>query len=177
MRTALASFASSLWRIALTPLDTLKTTLQVEGKAGYAQVVQKMKNFGPTVLYQGAMANALASFVGSYPWFFTFNLLNKYVPLVAPTAALPLKLGRSALLGLISTCVSDCISNSIRVLKTTRQTAPTSISYQQAATQVIKEDGLGGLFGRGLPTRLLTNSIQATLFTVVWKLLDELQGI
>ena len=27
-------------------------------------------------LYQGAIANALASFVGSYPWYFVFNALQ-----------------------------------------------------------------------------------------------------
>ena len=29
-----------------------------------------------------------------------------------------------------------------------------------------------GLFGRGLGTRLLTNAVQASLFTVVWKYLE-----
>ena len=31
-KTVLASCGASLWRINLMPLDTLKTTLQVEGK-------------------------------------------------------------------------------------------------------------------------------------------------
>jgi len=34
----------------------------------------------------------------------------------------------------------------IRVLKTTRQTAPTTITYREAAKQVIDQDGLKGLF-------------------------------
>ena len=41
VRTACASAAASLWRIGLTPLDTMKTTLQVKGKDGYQQVVDK----------------------------------------------------------------------------------------------------------------------------------------
>ena len=40
-----------------------------------------------------------------------------------PEAGLLPKLLRHALLGLCATCVSDCTSNSIRVIKTTRQTA------------------------------------------------------
>merc|ERR1719238_1285144 len=36
VRTACASAAASLWRIILTPVDTFKTTLQVEGKEAYS---------------------------------------------------------------------------------------------------------------------------------------------
>ena len=58
IKTAMASAAGALWRIAITPLDTLKTTMQVEGRAAMQQVLAKVKNEGPTVLYQGALANA-----------------------------------------------------------------------------------------------------------------------
>ena len=75
--------------------DTLKTTLQVAGPAGYEQLRTKVGAEGPTVLYQGALANALASFVGSYPWFFSFNLAMRYLP-AAPTGALLPRLVRSA---------------------------------------------------------------------------------
>ena len=99
LRTACASAAGSLWRVAITPIDTLKTTLQalpahlfgdlkpslsrrstrahtspsflawqVQGSEAYDQVMAKVKTDGLAVLYQGALANALASFVGSYPW-------------------------------------------------------------------------------------------------------------
>ena len=37
--------------------------------------------------------------------------------------------------------VSDCISNSIRVLKTTRQTSAETISYREAASRIIESDG------------------------------------
>ena len=61
----------------------------------------------------------------------------------------------------------------IRVLKTTVQTAEVSISYQEAAKRVIEKEGIIGLFTRGLGTRLLTNGIQASLFSVVWKVFEE----
>jgi len=171
-KTAMASAAGSLWRIGITPLDTLKTTLQVEGKEGYAQLQTKIKNEGPTVLYQGALANAVASFVGSYPWFFAFNLAMRYLP-APPAGSLLFKLVRSAAAGVIASFISDCVSNFIRVLKTTRQTSAVSITYLEAAQQIVEKDGVLGLFTRGLGTRVLTNAIQASMFTVVWKYLES----
>jgi hypothetical protein len=172
MRTAVASLAGSLWRICITPIDTLKTTLQVQGKEAMAQLSTKVSNEGFMVLYQGALANALASFVGSYPWYFVFNALQETIPM-APQGKVALKLLRNALCGFGATCVSDVVSNVIRVLKTTVQTAEVSISYQEAAKRVIEKEGIIGLFTRGLGTRLLTNGIQASLFSVVWKVFEE----
>jgi len=170
-KTALASAAGSLWRIAITPLDTMKTTLQVEGKAAMQLLTNKVKAEGPTVLYQGALANALASFVGSYPWFFAFNLAMRWLPASTP-GVLVLKLVRTAVAGVIASFVSDVVSNFIRVLKTTRQTSATTLGYREAAKQIIEKDGVLGLFTRGLGTRVITNAIQASLFTVVWKYLE-----
>lgn len=42
-RTACASAVASAWRLAITPLDTLKTTLQVEGAAAYEQLIAKVR--------------------------------------------------------------------------------------------------------------------------------------
>ena len=56
----------------------------------------------------------------------------------------------------------------------TRQTSATTIGYRAAAKQIIDKDGLLGLFTRGLGTRLLTNGIQASTFSVLWKLLEEM---
>ena len=60
----------------------------------------------------------------------------------------------------------------VRVLKTTRQTAATTIGYREAAMMIIEQDGVLGLFTRGLGTRVMTNALQASLFTVVWKYLE-----
>jgi len=40
----------------------------------------KIKTGGPTVLYHGALASATATAVGYYPWFYTFNTLQKLIP-------------------------------------------------------------------------------------------------
>merc|ERR1719424_27067 len=172
LRTAAASGAASLWRIGLTPIDTMKTSLQVTGTDGYEVISQKVRAEGFPVLFQGALANAFASFVGNYPWYLTFNTLDESLPL-APADDLKLKLCRSAILGISAACVSDTLSNSIRVLKTTRQTSAETISYPEALRLVLDKDGWAGLFTRGLGTRLGTNALQAAIFTVVWKLGEE----
>ena len=84
VRTGCASAAGSLWRILITPIDTLKTTMQVQGKEAMGQLSVKIKKEGLMVLYQGAIANAVASFVGSYPWYFTFNACAAAAAAAAP---------------------------------------------------------------------------------------------
>lgn len=55
----------------LTPIDTLKTTLQVQGARGTALLRQRTKANGIGSLWWGAFATAAATFVGHYPWFAT----------------------------------------------------------------------------------------------------------
>ena len=61
-------------------------------------------------------------------------------------------------------------SNSLRVLKTVRQTSGSNnTSYIDIAKEVTKQDGLLGLLGRGLQTRLIANALQGMLFSVLFK--------
>ena len=78
--------ADLLSLIGITPLDTLKTTMQVEGQQAKDLLMQKVKREGFSVLYQGGLANAVASFVGSYPWFFTFNFAVRAAESAAASA-------------------------------------------------------------------------------------------
>ncbi len=55
--------------------------------------------------------------------------------------------------------------NSVRVVKTVRQTYETPISYSKAIASVVEKDGVLGLFGRGLQTRLIANGMQGLMFT------------
>merc|ERR1712087_713575 len=80
---------------------------------------------------------------------------------------------RNAAIGFASAAVSDCCSNSLRVLKTTRQTTLEPVSYMDSAKQIIEKEGYAGLFGRGLKTRILTNGIQGALFTIGWRAIAE----
>lgn len=57
----------------LTPIDTLKTTLQVQGARGTTVLRQRIKANGIGSLWWGAFATAAATFVGHYPWFATVS--------------------------------------------------------------------------------------------------------
>jgi hypothetical protein len=80
LATAAASTAGACWRLLLTPLDTLKTARQVRGATAVALLAEKTAARGPLALYDGALAAAGASWVGSYPWFVTFNALQASLP-------------------------------------------------------------------------------------------------
>jgi len=81
------------------------------------------------------------------------------------------KLLRNAAIGFMSSALSDSFTNSIRVIKTTKQAAASkrSVSYSEAVAMIFAADGWKGLFGRGLRTRILGNAVQSVLFTVVWR--------
>ena len=193
VKTMCASLAAASWRIFLMPIDAMKTTMQVEGKDGLKVLRNKIKVGGPTVVYHGALASFSATFVGHYPWFFTYNTLNAYLPQYEETHK---KLIRNAVMGFTSSVVSDTCSNSIRVTKTVKQTSSVPLTYREAVMTVIDkvcpppprvpqtglvypslavlrfvmlspstplcQDGVMGLFGRGLKTRILANGVQVT---------------
>lgn len=101
---------------------------------------------------------------------------------------------RLAFIGFCASIVSDSISNSLRVVKTYRQVNDTKISYckhqlypvtsdrslanpffpAEAARAVVVQDGIFGLLGRGLKTRILANGLQGILFSILWKLFLDL---
>jgi len=175
VKTGTASLTAGLWRICIMPIDAVKTTLQVEGADGLKQIGDKVSSRGPLVLFHGALAAAAATAVGHFPWFFTFNYLQEKIP-VPPDGEKAKKLGRNAAIGFVASVVSDTTSNSLRVIKTTRQTFPHVVSYPEVVRHIVKEDGgLIGLFGRGLKTRLIANGMQGLLFSVLYRHFMELQ--
>lgn len=167
VKTLAASFSAGIFRIFLMPVDALKTIMQVEGKAGVPALMAKVKAGGPTVLYHGALAASAATFAGHYPWYATYNILNERLP---QYDELYKKLMRAAVIGFCASAISDTVSNSIRVVKTTRQTSTVTMSYPQVVRHVIEKDGLIGLFGRGLKTKLISNGMQGLMFSVLWRL-------
>jgi hypothetical protein len=181
LKTACASVAAGTWRVVLMPVDASKTAMQVEGQDGLGKLWDRVGESGPGVLYRGAAAQVAATAVGHFPWFTTYNILNQALPVSSgdgsETALLLLSLARSAGIGLAASCVSDCVSNSLRVIKTTSQTAQLTagrdLSYPEVVSLVVERDGIRGLFGRGLQTRLLTNAIQGALFSVLWKYFQQ----
>jgi len=166
VKTFMASTAAAGWRVMITPIDTLKTTMQVEGKEGLKNLKTKLRVGGPTVMFHGAIGNMSATMAGYIPWFTTYNYLDAHMPM--PVDKVP-KLARYAGMGFAASVVSDCTSNSIRVLKVYRQTSAVTISYPEAAKAILQAEGLQGLFLRGLGTRLFTNGVQSMAFSVAWK--------
>lgn len=169
LKTAAASSAAASFRIFLMPIDTVKTTLQVEGSMHGLKC--KIKRQGIPALYHGSLAASAATFAGHYPWFTTYNYLNMNIP--EPKDSFAKKLLRSAFIGFCASLVSDCCANSLRVIKTTRQTSNESLGYVTVVQMIVRQEGIMGLLGRGLATKILTNGIQGLMFSVAWKLAQE----
>lgn len=167
VKTLAASAAAGIFRIFLMPVDAMKTIMQVEGKNGLPALGAKVRAGGPQVLYHGALAASAATFAGHYPWFATYNFLNSALPVYED---LPKKLSRAAFIGFCASAVSDTVSNSIRVVKTTKQTSTVPMSYPEVVRSVVQKDGVLGLMGRGLKTKIISNGIQGLLFSVLWRL-------
>lgn len=170
VKTVFGSGLAAGWRAFLMPIDALKTTMQVEGKSGFRLLTNKVKTNGIPTLFHGTGASMAATFVGHYPWFLTYNVMDEKLPKYKNGIQ---KFLRNGLIGFSAAVISDCCSNSLRVIKTTKQTHSTPISYTDSVKLILKDDGIGGLFGRGLKTRILTNGIQGIVFTVTWKYLQD----
>lgn len=185
LSTALASLAAGLFRIGLMPIDTLKTCFQVNGDGAFETLKRSINKDGLAVLYKGGAAASVATTFGHWPWFAVYNSMQEAIPIADVLCASPplastdphlVELFRSAFIGLCASCTSDVCSNSIRVLKTTRQASigdDGERSYLKIARDIINIDGYAGLFGRGLRTRLATNAIQGGLFSVLFKLFQQ----
>jgi hypothetical protein len=151
------------------------------------------------VLYAGALGAAGASLVSHWPWFavcarprrrrhgegadsaplsraLADNALNEALPTYDRRQEMAPYLVRNASIGFAASAVSDTVSNSIRVLKVTKQSSAVAISYPQALRQVVAKDGARGLFLRGLQTKILANGVQASLFSVLWRLGQDALG-
>ncbi|XP_006456508.1 hypothetical protein AGABI2DRAFT_195605 [Agaricus bisporus var. bisporus H97] len=171
VKTVFASLAAAGFRIILTPIDTIKTTLQTQGKPGIKILKKRILKYGIGSMWYGALATAAATFVGHYPWFGTYNTLQRALP---KGHTIFENISRQAFIGFTASIVSDTISNSLRVVKTYRQVNETRIGYMNAARAVVAVDGWTGLFGRGLKTRILANGLQGLMFSVLWKFFMDL---
>eukprot|EP01067_Filipodium_phascolosomae_P008909 Filipodium_phascolosomae@DN782_c0_g1_i1.p1 len=171
LKTLCASCAAASFRWLLMPIDAWKTIKQVEGGDGLRALVTKVRTGGIAKLWHGSLAAMSATWVGHYPWFLTHNLLSKKLPQFEFTNG---KYVRNAMIGFTASVVSDTCSNSIRVVKTSKQTAVAATTYSQVLKDILAKDGWTGLFGRGLKTRILTNGMQGMVFSVGWKAIQDI---
>ena len=172
-KTALASVTAGLVRVIFTPVDTIKTLNQTDGENSFKILKNKIKNNNIFVLYHGCMVNGLITLLGHYPWFLTHNYLNKFIPNYENN--LFKNLMRNCFIGFFSSMISDSLSNSLRVIKTYKQTSEKSKSYKEVINDIVssKNGGMKELFTRGLIIRLFANGIQGIMFNVIWKYYDN----
>ena len=170
-KTFIGSFMAGLWRINTMPIDTCKTMMQVHGKSGMKILRNKIKTSGPQVLYSGSLGAFSATLMGHFPWFFTFNLLNDNIPHYDDNNIL--KYVRYGSIGFCSSFIADTVSNSARVIKTSKQTSKEHNNYKQIVKKIIETEGINGLLFRGLKTKIITNGVQGLLFTILWKYFEN----
>eukprot|EP00618_Florenciella_parvula_P036647 CAMPEP_0119478962 /NCGR_PEP_ID=MMETSP1344-20130328/8457_1 /TAXON_ID=236787 /ORGANISM="Florenciella parvula, Strain CCMP2471" /LENGTH=340 /DNA_ID=CAMNT_0007513173 /DNA_START=362 /DNA_END=1385 /DNA_ORIENTATION=+ len=171
LQTFLGSATAASWRVALMPLDVWKTILQVKGGNGHHELRERVRLQGPRSLYFGGVAAFMSSLCGHLPWYTTYNWLQVKLPQLEPGAGVVEKALRNGFIGFSASVVSDCCTNWLRIVKSIRQAE--GISYSSAVGLVMRTDGVAGLLGRGLKTRILANGIQALIFTALWKHLEE----
>jgi len=72
--------------------------------------------------------------------------------------------------------VGNATSPSIEEGQETKSTSHNKeMSYPEVVAYILETDGVAGLFGRSLQTRLLTNAIQGSLFSVCWRYFQDIQ--
>ena len=169
-QTALASLGGASWRIALTPWTRSRRPFRCRAPGRSSFPKEKVKTGGIGVLYGGAAANFAANWVGNYPWFVTFNYLQANVPKYDGVKGL----ARNAFFGMSASFVSDCVSNSLRVVKTIKQTnADANIGYMGAVKTVIEKDGLkDSLRPRSPDPSHHQHFAQSMVFSVFWKAIE-----
>jgi hypothetical protein len=166
-KTAFASTASGILRLAYFPIDTCKCILQVEGKDGLRILAQKVRLSGASVLWHGGLSAAGNTTLRHFLWFVTYNYLNALTP--HREGSFWETHARHASIGLACALVSDCLTNPFAIMKTYRQTSSVPVSYSQAFVQITQSNGFWALFYRGLGTRIWVDAINSVVFTVLWK--------
>ena len=173
LRTALGTLAACSWRALLTPLDTIKLLLEVEGmRPGLAVLRRRVVDNGAMTLFAGAAGVGVTAAASHLPWFWVNNILQARVPAQAG-ASRAKELWRQAFIGFVATLFSDICANPMRVLKATVQTSAVPLTYAAAMAAIVEADGPSGLFTRGLVAKIMANAMQGVAFSVFWKLLMD----
>lgn len=145
----------------------------MEGPKASTLLWQKFQIHGPGAFFEGIAASLTATFVSHLLWFGVHNQLQAEIPKFNWEHRLWGDVCRNGLIGFCSSVTTDVGSNSIRVLKTAKQTARESITYGEVVRRIVATDGIQGIFLRGLGTRVLVNGVQGFLFSILWKGIQE----
>jgi hypothetical protein len=89
---------------------------------------------------KGGTANAISAIASHYPWFYTFRILShsQFLQNLIGNNYL-----RNALIGFTSSVVSDTFANSIRVVKTAKQSIASkqAVTYREVIAMILAVDG------------------------------------
>jgi len=159
---ALSSAAATGLKILLMPLDAWQTAKQVNGQQGLTLLLAEARK-NPAFLWRGTAGCLTGTWIAHYAWCFTNNWLHEALPRSAFGNS---DMARSASIGFAANVAGDTCSNFLRVLKTIRQTAGSSMTYKDAVKELLHHDGVRGLFGRGLPTKVASSGLQGAAFLI-----------
>lgn len=171
-KTFCGTLVAGTWRVAISPIDMLKNSLQVNGHQAVSTLRNKIKSHGAKVLYNGSGATFVTCVSRDYPWFITYNYLNRYFDTHHKDLTKTQTVMKNAFVGLAACTITDTVTNGFQIVKTVRQVHTDKISYRDTIDMIIKKDGIRGLLCRGLGTRIIGNGIQGMTFSVLWKLIS-----
>jgi hypothetical protein len=166
--TMLVAIMGAFWRILIAPLDTLKTTWQVHGTSAKKMFDRRLHVSGPSELWSGASALFFCQLMAKLPWWGVYNIIMQSWSQPSSPA---MSMLRNGIAGMLAQMASDVATNSIRVLKVRRQATVEGQGYAADAEEIVNEEGVMGLFLRGLSGRIILGSLNGALFAVLWNLI------
>ncbi|KAF9790806.1 mitochondrial carrier domain-containing protein [Thelephora terrestris] len=167
IKTVFASLCATAFRFIITPIDTVCTTFQVEGKSGLKSLRKRIKERGITCLWSGVAATATISFVEHYFWFATYNYLREELK---KQHTVEWVLSRQAFIGFCASLVSYAMLFPLvaLVMMYLLFHGADSRSLKEVREIVVADGGLV-LFGRGWQMRMIERGFQGAVFAVLWK--------
>jgi solute carrier family 25 S-adenosylmethionine transporter 26 len=174
-RNSLASaMAAAVVKFALQPFDTVKTLQQtnLSNKGIIGTMVARVSQHGVGSLWTGAGVTVLGSAVSTALYFGIFNAVKVRIAAALPVAkAKPLVVAMSAVAGNTVACI---LRSPYEVLKSRMQVSGHPSLYR-AATDLLREEGVAGLFAGG---KLLSQIARDIPYSVVIGVCYEaLQGL
>jgi len=164
IKTFFSSIIGSGFRCFFIPIDTVKTSLQINGNL--KPLKEKINKRGVLSLYNGISSLYVGNFISHYPWFLTYNILDDKLPVYDDNK----NILRNGFLGFCCSASSDSCVNFFKILKVNKQTHKNiHITYKDIITEIYHKEGFKGLFLRGLMTKIIGNGLQNMLFMILWK--------
>lgn len=164
-----SSSISTLLKTIIMPLDVYGNIYQVHGKDG-KQIIKNNLNSNKLnnikFLYRGTLAYGLLSYLSTSLWLSSYNILDTKIEKYNNEKQ---NICRNALIGFSANILSDILVNPIRIIKTYKQSHKNNITYFKIIKN-IKNNPLINYGTRGLLLRIFMNSLNNSIFIVLWKL-------